>query len=82
MVKEEQVLPDGADEEMLGTGGAEDKLAERRDEVKFIKGDHQNGEAKIDIRNLSSEKPVSFENGNLGNMICWLGDHVSRVYDY
>lgn len=58
MVKEEHVLPDGADEEMLGTGGAEEKLAEPRDEVKFIKGDHQNGEAKIDIGNLNNEKPV------------------------
>ncbi|KAH8417195.1 hypothetical protein KR222_006289 [Zaprionus bogoriensis] len=58
MVKEEHVSPDGADEEMLGSGGAEEKLAERRDEVKFIKGDHKNGEAKIDMGNLNGEKPA------------------------
>jgi len=29
------------------------------DEVKFIKGDHQNGDAKIDIGNLNGGKPVS-----------------------
>lgn len=82
MVKEEQVLPDGADEEMLGAGGAEEKLAERRDEVKFIKGDHQNGEAKIDIRNLNSEKPVRFIKYTWSNMIARQGDHITRVYDY
>ncbi|KAH8360264.1 hypothetical protein KR093_011795 [Drosophila rubida] len=57
MVKEENYVPDGADEEMLGAGGADEKLAERRDEVKFIKGDHQNGDAKIDIGNLNGAKP-------------------------
>ncbi|KAH8311449.1 hypothetical protein KR044_006443 [Drosophila immigrans] len=59
MVKEENFVPDGADEEMLGAGGADaEKLAERRDEVKFIKGDHQNGDAKIDIGNINGGKPV------------------------
>ncbi|XP_062122986.1 uncharacterized protein LOC133836488 isoform X2 [Drosophila sulfurigaster albostrigata] len=57
MVKEEKFVPDGADEEMLGSGGGDEKLAERRDEVKFIKGDHQNGDAKIDIGNLNGTKP-------------------------
>ncbi|XP_030562357.1 uncharacterized protein LOC115763776 isoform X2 [Drosophila novamexicana] len=56
MVKEESFVADGADEEMLGTGEADEKLAERRDEVKFIKGDHQNGDAKIDIGNLNGGK--------------------------
>lgn len=59
MVKEESFVADGADEEMLGTGAADEKLAERRDEVKFIKGDHQNGDAKIDIGNLNGGKQVS-----------------------
>ncbi|KAH8293408.1 hypothetical protein KR054_000201 [Drosophila jambulina] len=46
----------GADEQMLN--GAEDKLAERRDEVKFIKNDHQNGDAKIDIGPVNGGKPA------------------------
>ncbi|KAH8241211.1 hypothetical protein KR032_002512 [Drosophila birchii] len=46
----------GADEQMLN--GAEDKLAERRDEVKFIKNDHQNGDAKIDIGTVNGGKPA------------------------
>ncbi|XP_032595910.1 uncharacterized protein LOC6567976 isoform X1 [Drosophila grimshawi] len=56
MVKEEN-FTDGADEEMLGVGtnSADEKLAERRDEVKFIKGDQQNGDAKIDIGNLNGK---------------------------
>lgn len=58
MVKEENFAADGADEEMLGAGTADEKLTERRDEVKFIKGDQQNGDAKIDIGNLNG-KPVS-----------------------
>lgn len=58
MVKEENFAVDGADEEMLGAGTADEKLTERRDEVKFIKGDQQNGDAKIDIGNLNG-KPVS-----------------------
>ncbi|XP_034485563.1 uncharacterized protein LOC117790278 [Drosophila innubila] len=57
MVKEENFVPDGADEEMLGAGTGDEKLTERRDEVKFIKGDHQNGDAKIDIGNLNGGKP-------------------------
>ncbi|KAM8703610.1 hypothetical protein ACLKA7_008263 [Drosophila subpalustris] len=56
MVKEENFVPDGADEEMLGAAD-EKQLTERRDEVKFIKGDHQNGDAKIDIGNLNGGKP-------------------------
>lgn len=41
---------DGADEKMLG---AEDKAQlARKDEVKFISGDHTNGDAKIDIGNI------------------------------
>lgn len=47
MVQEENNVNDGADEQMLGA--EDEKLAEKRDEVKFIKGDHQNGDAKIDI---------------------------------
>ncbi|KAH8383258.1 hypothetical protein KR009_007601 [Drosophila setifemur] len=59
MVQDEK-LPhiDGADEQMLGSGGVEDKLADRRDEVKFIKGDHQNGDAKIDIGMVNGGKPA------------------------
>lgn len=53
----------GADEQMLN--GAEDKLAERRDEVKFIKNDHQNGDAKIDIGPVNGGKPVSIFSMNL-----------------
>ncbi|XP_017846334.1 uncharacterized protein LOC108602698 isoform X1 [Drosophila busckii] len=56
MVKEDNLAADGADEEMLGTNGVEDKLTERRDEVKFIKGDQKNGDAKIDIGNLNGGK--------------------------
>lgn len=48
MVQEENNVNDGADEQMLGAEDNE-KLAGKRDEVKFIKGDHQNGDAKIDI---------------------------------
>lgn len=48
MVQEENNVNDGADEQMLGAEDNE-KLAEKREEVKFIKGDHQNGDAKIDI---------------------------------
>lgn len=59
MVKEENFVPDGADEEMLGSGTGDEKLTGRRDEVKFIKGDHQNGDAKIDIGNINGGKPVS-----------------------
>lgn len=48
MVQEDTIVNDGADEQMLGADDNE-KLAAKRDEVKFIKGDHQNGDAKIDI---------------------------------
>nr|XP_017002558.1 LOW QUALITY PROTEIN: uncharacterized protein LOC108061059 [Drosophila takahashii] len=59
MVQDEKVAhTDGADEQMLGSNGVEDKLAERRDEVKFIKGDHQNGDAKIDIGTVNGGKPA------------------------
>ncbi|XP_043067976.1 amino acid transporter heavy chain SLC3A2 [Drosophila bipectinata] len=59
MVQDEKTAPnDGADEQMLGSGGVEDKLADRRDEVKFIKGDHQNGDAKIDIGAVNGGKPA------------------------
>ncbi|BFF90805.1 neutral and basic amino acid transport protein rBAT [Drosophila madeirensis] len=55
MVQEEKIaVADGADEQMLGSGGPEQKLA-GRDEVKFIKGDHQNGDAKIDIGNVNGK---------------------------
>lgn len=41
---------DGADEKMLG---AEEKAQlARKDEVKFISGDQQNGDAKIDIGSI------------------------------
>ncbi|XP_033164601.1 uncharacterized protein LOC117143852 isoform X1 [Drosophila mauritiana] len=59
MVQDEKAAhADGADEQMLGSNGVEDKLAERRDEVKFIKGDHQNGDAKIDIGTVNGGKPA------------------------
>ncbi|XP_016976286.1 neutral and basic amino acid transport protein rBAT isoform X2 [Drosophila rhopaloa] len=59
MAQDEKVAStDGADEQMLGSNGVEDKLAERRDEVKFIKGDHQNGDAKIDIGTVNGGKPA------------------------
>lgn len=41
---------DGADESMLGAD-EKDQLA-RKDEVKFISGEHPNGDAKIDIGNI------------------------------
>lgn len=41
---------DGADEKMLGVD-EKDQLA-RKDEVKFISGEHPNGDAKIDIGNI------------------------------
>lgn len=42
---------DGADEQMLNRSGPDDekKLADNQEKVKFIKGDKQNGDAKIDI---------------------------------
>lgn len=42
---------DGADEQMLNQGGRDDekKLADNQEKVKFIKGDKQNGDAKIDM---------------------------------
>ncbi|XP_017057192.1 4F2 cell-surface antigen heavy chain isoform X2 [Drosophila ficusphila] len=59
MVQDEKVASnDGADEQMLGANGVDDKLAERRDEVKFIKGDYQNGDAKIDIGTVNGGKPA------------------------
>ncbi|XP_001359019.3 neutral and basic amino acid transport protein rBAT isoform X2 [Drosophila pseudoobscura] len=55
MVQEEKItVADGADEQMLGSGGPDEKLA-GRDEVKFIKGDHQNGDAKIDIGHVNGK---------------------------
>lgn len=39
-------IEDGADEKMLG--GDTERLAQK-DEVKFITGDRQNGDAKVDI---------------------------------
>ncbi|KAH8278965.1 hypothetical protein KR018_011812 [Drosophila ironensis] len=56
MVQDEKIV-DGADEQMLGSG-PQDQLADRRDEVKFIKGDHQNGDAKIDIGAVNGGKPA------------------------
>lgn len=49
---------DGADEKMLG---AEEKhqLA-RKDEVKFISGEHPNGDAKIDIGSIEKVKLLMF----------------------
>ncbi|XP_016954360.2 uncharacterized protein LOC108027423 [Drosophila biarmipes] len=59
MVQDEKVAhADGADEQMLALNGVEDKLAERRDEVKFVKGDHQNEDARIDIGTVKGGKPV------------------------
>lgn len=50
MVAEQNGLNDGADEQMLSGAEDNEKLADKREEVKFIKGgDHQNGDAKIDI---------------------------------
>lgn len=46
---------DGADEKML-EGDEKSQLA-RKDEVKFISGEHPNGDAKIDIGNIEK---VSF----------------------
>ncbi|XP_017081989.1 uncharacterized protein LOC108115176 isoform X2 [Drosophila eugracilis] len=61
MAQDEKVASaDGADEQMLGSNGVEDKLAERRDEVKFIKGDHQNGDAKIDIGTVNGGGKPAF----------------------
>lgn len=54
MVQEENNVNDGADEQMLGAEDNE-KLAEKREEVKFIKGDHQNGDAKIDIGTVNGK---------------------------
>ncbi|XP_037933970.1 4F2 cell-surface antigen heavy chain isoform X2 [Teleopsis dalmanni] len=55
MVQEDNNVNDGADEQMLGADDNE-KLAEKRDEVKFIKGDHQNGDAKIDIGSVNGKE--------------------------
>lgn len=41
-------IEDGAAETMLGGNGENEKLAQNN-EVKFISGDHKNGDAKIDI---------------------------------
>lgn len=43
-------IEDGAAETMLG-GNEKEQLAQK-DEVKFITGDHKNGDAKIDIGGL------------------------------
>jgi solute carrier family 3, member 2 len=52
MVKENgDFVQDGADEKMLGTDEKE-TLALKNIEVKFISGDHTNGDAKIDIGNV------------------------------
>ncbi|XP_020712946.1 uncharacterized protein LOC101456261 isoform X2 [Ceratitis capitata] len=56
MVAEQNGLNDGADEQMLSGVEDNDKLAEKREEVKFIKGgDHQNGDAKIDIGGVNGK---------------------------
>lgn len=52
MVQEENTINDGADEQMLSAEDNE-KLAAKREEVKFIKGDQQNGDAKVDIGNIN-----------------------------
>ncbi|XP_054091911.1 uncharacterized protein LOC105211881 [Zeugodacus cucurbitae] len=56
MVAEQNGLNDGADEQMLGGIEDNEKLADKREEVKFIKGgDHQNGDAKIDIGGVNGK---------------------------
>lgn len=56
MVREKtDSIEDGADERMLnagGPGGDEKERLAHKDEVKFIAGDQQNGDAKIDIGNV------------------------------
>lgn len=44
-------IKDNSEEQMLEQMGREDekKLADNQEKVKFIKGDKQNGDAKIDI---------------------------------
>ncbi|XP_030373719.1 uncharacterized protein LOC115623487 isoform X2 [Scaptodrosophila lebanonensis] len=78
MVQDEKVAADGADEQMLG---ADEKLAERRDEVKFIKGDQQNGDAKIDIGNpngkqaftgMSKEELMKYANDPFWVRLRWI----------
>ena len=49
MVQNGDRINDGADERMLGAGDDKNLLAAKKDEVKFISGDHKNGDAKIDI---------------------------------
>ncbi|XP_036323680.1 4F2 cell-surface antigen heavy chain isoform X1 [Rhagoletis pomonella] len=56
MVADQNGLNDGADEQMLNGAEDNDKLADKREEVKFIKGgDHQNGDAKIDIGGVNGK---------------------------
>ncbi|XP_055715227.1 maltase A3 isoform X2 [Phlebotomus papatasi] len=50
MVREKvDMSEEGADEKMLGTGDEEQQNLAKKEEVKFISGDQQNGDAKIDI---------------------------------
>uniref|UniRef100_A0A1B0GJZ3 alpha-glucosidase n=1 Tax=Lutzomyia longipalpis TaxID=7200 RepID=A0A1B0GJZ3_LUTLO len=50
MVREKvDMSEEGADEKMLGAGEEEQQKLAKKEEVKFISGDQQNGDAKIDI---------------------------------
>ncbi|XP_018785458.1 PREDICTED: uncharacterized protein LOC108966816 isoform X2 [Bactrocera latifrons] len=81
MVAEQNGLNDGADEQMLSGAEDNEKLADKREEVKFIKGgDHQNGDAKIDIgavngkafTGMSKEELMKYANDPFWVRLRWI----------
>ncbi|XP_054732235.1 uncharacterized protein LOC129240453 isoform X2 [Anastrepha obliqua] len=81
MVAEQNGLTDGADEKMLSGAEDNEKLADKREEVKFIKGgDHQNGDAKIDIgavngkafTGMSKEELMKYANDPFWVRLRWI----------
>uniref|UniRef100_A0A1A9WB84 alpha-glucosidase n=1 Tax=Glossina brevipalpis TaxID=37001 RepID=A0A1A9WB84_9MUSC len=76
---QEDTVNDGADEQMLRVED-NDKLTGKRDEVKFIKGDHQNGDAKIDISGtptpaftgMSKEELMKYANDPFWVRLRWI----------
>ncbi|XP_067616816.1 amino acid transporter heavy chain SLC3A1-like [Eurosta solidaginis] len=81
MVAEQNGIIDGADEQMLGGAEDNDKLTDKQGEVKFVKGgDHQNGDAKIDIAavngkaftGMSKEELMKYANDPFWVRLRWI----------
>ncbi|GAB0088716.1 4F2 cell-surface antigen heavy chain [Sergentomyia squamirostris] len=79
MVREKvDMSEEGADERMLGVGEEEQQNLAKKEEVKFISGDQQNGDAKIDIgaidktfTGLTKEELMKFANDPFWIRLRW-----------